>query len=518
MLNIPAIRPFVAALSVSFVVIPHHLGAADAPQGKFDSSWESLKKYECPSWFQDAKFGIWAHWGPQAVAMDGDWYARGMYEPGNSHYTYHLEHYGHPSEFGYKDIIALWKAELWDPERLMALYKKAGAKYFVSMASHHDNFSLWNDKFHQWNAVNMGPKRDVVGEWQKAAQKHGLRFGVTEHLAASYTWFQASHRSDKDGPKAGVPYDGADPKYADLYHPLAAPNDNGWYSTNPEWHAEWSKRILGLIESYHPDLLYSDGGLPFGVTGRALLADLYNENAKAHGGKNEAVYNCKSVHGNSENNQFVKESCVPDVERGGMTEIQPYAWQTDTSIGDWFCNRNWKPRGADWVIRALVDIVSKNGNLLLNVELRPDGSISESVEKTLDDLGQWMAVNSEAIHGTRPWQTYGEGPTKLKGGHFDDGFALQAKDMRFTTKKDTLYAIALGWPKDGSLTIHSLAKPNGIESVKLLGYADKLVWTQTDKGLEITLPERKISEIAITFEIHGKDLKPVPPPVEIAQP
>ena len=161
---------------------------------------DSLKQYKCPDWFRDAKFGIWAHWGPQAVPMDGDWYARGMYEQGSEHYKYHLEHYGHPSKFGYKDIIPLWKAEKWDPDRLMQLYKKAGAKYFVSMGSHHDNFFLWNSKLHQWNAVNMGPQRDVVGDWQKAAKKYGLRFGVSEHLGASFTWFQASHGSDKTGP------------------------------------------------------------------------------------------------------------------------------------------------------------------------------------------------------------------------------------------------------------------------------------------------------------------------------
>ena len=200
--------------------------------GVFQPTMESLKQYKCPDWFRDAKFGIWAHWGPQAVPMDGDWYARGIYEQGSGHYNYHIEHYGHPSTFGYKDIIPLWKAEKWEPDRLMQLYKKAGAKYFVSMGSHHDDFFLWNSKLHKWNAVNMGPKRDVVGDWQKAAKKYGLRFGVSEHLGASFTWFQASHGSDKTGPKAGVPYDGANPKYQDLYHFPAKPGDSGWYSND----------------------------------------------------------------------------------------------------------------------------------------------------------------------------------------------------------------------------------------------------------------------------------------------
>ena len=217
---------------------------------------DSLKQYKCPDWFRDAKFGIWAHWGPQAVPMDGDWYARGMYEQGSGHYKYHIEHYGHPSQFGYKDIIPLWKAEKWDPDRLMQLYKKAGAKYFVSMGSHHDNFFLWNSKLHKWNAVNMGPKRDVVGDWQKAAKKYGLRFGVSEHLGASFTWFQASHGSDKTGPKAGVPYDGANPEYQDLYHFPAKPGDTGWYSNDPRWQRQWYAEIQELVDNYHPDLLY----------------------------------------------------------------------------------------------------------------------------------------------------------------------------------------------------------------------------------------------------------------------
>jgi len=194
-------------------------GAQSAPQGPFQPNWESLTQYRCPDWFRDAKFGIWAHWGPQCVPMQGDWYARNMYLEGGRVYRFHVQTYGHPSKFGYKDILPLWKAEKFDPERLMALYKAAGARYFVSMGVHHDNFDLWNSKHHRWNAVRMGPKRDIVGEWQKAARTQGLRFGVSEHLGASYTWFQVSHGSDKQGPLADVPYDGADPQWQDLYHP-----------------------------------------------------------------------------------------------------------------------------------------------------------------------------------------------------------------------------------------------------------------------------------------------------------
>jgi alpha-L-fucosidase len=475
--------------------------------GPFKPTMESLQQYKCPEWFRDAKFGIWAHWGPQAVPMNGDWYARGMYEQGSGHYKYHIDHYGHPSQFGYKDIIPLWKAEKWEPDRLMALYKKAGAKYFVSMGSHHDNFHLWNSKHHKWSAVNMGPKRDVVADWQKAAKKQGLRFGVSEHLGASFTWFQPSHAADKTGPKAGVPYDGADPKWQDLYHFPAAPNDKSWYSNNPKWQKQWFDCITDLIDNYDVDLLYTDGGVPFGNdVGRSMIAHLYNNNLKTRNGQLEVVYTCK---------QKSEGRWIEDLERGVMARVNPDPWQTDTSIGDWYYNRNWKFRPVIWTIHMLADIVSKNGNLLLNVVQRPDGSLDAEVEKMLEELAAWNAVNGEAIFGTRPWLIYGEGAVKAKGGHFGEDFNYSCKDIRFTTKGDkTLYAIALGWPPDGKLTIRALAKPqdgggNAIESVGLLGHEGKIEWTQTPEGLVVTLPATKPCDHAFALKITGADFKPV---------
>lgn len=477
--------------------------------GPFQPTMESLKQYQCPAWFRDAKFGIWAHWGPQAVPMDGDWYARGMYEQGSKHYSYHTNHYGHPSQFGYKDIIPLWKAEKWDPDRLMQLYQAAGAKYFVSMGSHHDNFFLWNSKVHRWNAVNMGPHRDVVGDWQKAAKKYGLRFGVSEHLGASFTWFQASHGSDKTGPLAGVPYDGANSNYWDLYHFPADPNDKGWYSTNPRWQHEWYASIKELVDGYHPDLLYTDGGVPFGnEVGRSLIAHLYNDNASRHGGTPDVIYTCK---------QKSEGRWVEDLERGVMPGVNPYPWQTDTSIGDWFYNRNWKFRPVSWVIHMLVDIVSKNGNLLLNVVQRPDGSLDPEVEQDLRELAAWIKVHGEAIYGTRPWLVYGEGAVRAKGGSFKEDFAYTAQDIRFTTKGATLYAFALGWPADGKLAIRSLARPadgsgNRIERVELLGHDGELQFTQSGEALVVTLPAEKVSAYTAALRITGRDLKPVPLP------
>jgi alpha-L-fucosidase len=474
--------------------------------GAFQGTMDSLKQYQCPDWFRDAKFGIWAHWGPQAVPMMGDWYAKHIYVQGHPQYNHHLATYGHPSTNGYKEIIQLWKAEKWDPDRLMSLYKRAGARYFVSMGSHHDNFYLWDSKLHEYNAVQMGPKRDVVGDWQKAAQKYGLRFGVSEHLGASFSWFQDSHKSDRTGPLAGVPYDGANPKYQELYHFPAEANDRGWYSNNPRWQQQWFDRIKELVDNYHPDLLYTDGGVPFGnEVGRSLIAHLYNTDATRHGGKPEVIYTCK---------QRSEGRWIEDLERGVMAKVNPDPWQTDTSIGDWYYNKNWKFRPVSWTIYMLVDIVSKNGNLLLNVVQRPDGSLDPEVEKMREQMADWITVHGEAIYGTRPWLVYGEGRIKAKGGSFGEDFNFSSLEIRFTTKGQTLYATALGWPKDGQLLVRSLAKPvgesgNAISSVSLLGYDGKVEWTQTTNGLAVTLPDKQVSEFTCSLKITGTDLKPV---------
>ena len=484
--------------------------------GPFQPTLESLQQYKCPDWFRDAKLGIWAHWGPQAVPMAGDWYARNMYIEGQRQYKDHLERYGHPSEQGYKDIIPLWKAEKWDPERLMALYKKAGAKYFVSMGSHHDNFFLWNSKLHRWNAVNMGPKRDVVGDWQKAAKKEGLKFGVSEHLGASFTWFQPAHGSDKTGPKAGVPYDGASEKYWDLYHFPAEPGDKGWYSNNPKWHQQWYAEIKELVDNYQPDLLYTDGGVPFGnEVGRSMIAHLYNASAARHGGKaenTEVIYTCK---------QESNGAWVQDLERGVMPGVRPHPWQTDTSIGDWYYNKNWKYRGADWVIQMLVDIVAKNGNLLINVVQRPDGSLDPEAEKVLADMADWIAINGEAIYETRPWLVHGEGPVRAKGGNFKEDFAYTAKDIRFTAKDDkTLYAFIMGWPADGKLVIRSLAKfpeiTAKVAGISLLGSTRKITWKHDADGLTVNLPGEAPCKYAVALKITGEGLRGFKP--ELAAP
>ncbi len=476
--------------------------------GPFKGTPESLKQFQCPDWFRDGKFGIWAHWGPQAVPGDGDWYARQMYivekRGGHSAYQSHLQLYGHPSKVGYKDILPLWKAEKWDPDQLMQLYKAAGAHYFVAQAVHHDNFDNWDSKYHKWNSVNIGPHKDVVGIWQVAAKKQGLPFGVSEHLGHSFTFMQSSHGADKDGPLAGVPYDGAAPANWDLYQLPAEPGDTGWYSKDPRWAQEWYARIYDLITHYKPDLLYSDGGLPFGETGRNIVAELYNLGMQSHGGTQEAVYCCKK---NYNKTDFIDGSCVQDLERGMMTDIEARPWQTDTSMGEWFWVPRDRYRSTDDVIHILTDIVSKNGNLLLNVNLFPDGSLPPQMATFLKEMADWTKINGDALFGTRPWTVYGEGSSNFKGGAFHENHKFTAQDIRFTRKGGDIYAITLGLPT-GQVVIRAFAAGSPLvtgepTSVTLLGSEGKLTWSRTANGLEITLPATLPCKSAISFKIAG---------------
>jgi alpha-L-fucosidase len=469
-------------------------------EGPYKPTDESLKQYQYPEWFRDAKFGIWAHWGPQAVPRQGDWYAKKLYQEGSPDYKYHLEHYGHPSEFGYKDIIPLWKAEKWDPDKLMALYKKAGAKYFVSMGSHHDNFFLWNSKLNKWNAVNMGPKKDVVALWQQAAKKQGLKFGVSEHLGASFTWFQSAHGADKQGLKAGIPYDGANLDYQDLYHANAAPDDKDWLTRNPAFQLEWYRSIKELVDNYQPDLLYSDSKMPFEDVGRTLISHFYNQDITKNNGRLEAVYTCKQPSGGM---------WVEDLER--KDTVSQFPWQTDTSIGDWYYRTGQKYKTATEVIQMLVDIVSKNGNLLINVVQTPEGDLEPDMLAILDEIGVWTEANGEGIYGSRPWKIYGEKPADkpvARLGRFDENYKFSSKDIRFTAKGNTLYVFCLGKP-DSDIMIKSLAKSSiltdkAIASVAMVGSKEKPGWKQTPEALVIKKPVNMPAWQVIGFKIEFK--------------
>jgi alpha-L-fucosidase len=483
--------------------------APEIMPGPFKGTRESLQAYRVPQWFRDAKFGIWAHWGPQSSVEFGDWYARNMYMEGNPQYEYHIKHYGHPSKIGYKDLIPNWKADKFDPDYLMGLYKKAGAKYFMSMGVHHDNFDLWNSKHTRWNSVNMGPKIDVVGMWRQAALKHGLRFGVSDHLWISYKWWGVSHLSDEKGPLAGVPYDGADPKFADLYHDIKkAAKECEWTEDGiPEaWKQHWFLRIKDLVDKYQPDVLYSDGGIQFGDLGLNQVANLYNQSAKAHDGETQAVFTSKNPL------DYEAGSCVFDVERGVVEGIWPQPWQTDTCVGNWHYLKDCKYKTPKTVIDMLVDIVSRNGNLMLNFPLPNSGMLDDEELKILSEITDWMAVNSEAIYSTRSWKIFGEGPSTQKTGEdakFNENKRkdFTAADVRFTTKDRTLYAFFMGWPEK-EIVIAPLAT-NGkyiagkIQNVELLGFPGKVQWAQDEKGLTVQLPAKKPCNHAYALKIEG---------------
>jgi len=476
-------------------------------KGPFVGTRDSLKAYRVPEWFRDAKFGIWAHWGPQSAPEQGDWYARKMYIQGDPTYKWHLEHFGPQSKVGFKDVIPTFKGEKFDPEHLMDLYQKAGAKYFFSMGVHHDNFDMWNSKYTRWNAVNMGPKKDVVGLFRKAALKRGMKFGVSEHLWISYKWFGVSHDSDKTGEYAGVPYDGNDPKNFDLYHDLPKdyPAEVSWDDKGipDSWKRHWFDRIKDLVDNYQPDILYSDGPLPFEEYGLSLVAHLYNDSARRHGGKVEVVYNSKLKEDCAEG------TCVLDFERGLADAIAPNPWQTDTCIGNWHYQRDVKYKTPKMVIDMLVDIVSRNGNLLLNFPLPGSGALDDRELAILAEITKWMAVNSEGIYATRPWKIFGEGPgSKVKGSaHFNENGRkdLTAEDVRFTTKGKTLYAFLMGWPGKEAVVAPLASKGaqdvGKIRNVELLGFKGKLKWTQDEAGLKVEMPEEKPSDHAVTLKV-----------------
>ena len=510
-------------------------------KGKFQPTWSSLENYQVPEWFRNAKFGIWAHWGPQCVEGSGDWMARSMYLEGSAEYKHHVEHYGHPSEVGFKDIIPLFKAEKWNPDKLVEFYKKIGAQYFFALGNHHDNFDLWDSKYQAWNSKNMGPKRDILAEWEQAARKYELPFGISFHADHAWTWYEPSQRYDRNGPKAGVPYDGTltkadgkgkwwegyDPQ--DLYaqnHPMSKGSwvdgmihsqwawGNGACLPTQEYCTNFYNRTVDAINRYNPDLIYFDVTVvpfyPISDAGLKIAAHFYNHNMATHKGKLEAVMLSKILDENQ------RKAIVWDVERGAPNEIMEQPWQSCSCIGGWHYNtsiyeNNWYQSAAD-VVTLLVDIVSKNGNLLLSVPLRADGTFDEKEEKILNEFGDWMNINKEAILDTRPWEIFGEGPIaeadiKINAQGFNEGSYSKAtaQEIRFTQTKKDLYATVLAWPTEKQILIKSLSDesklfPGKISRVELLGYG-KVSFTRTDKGLLINMPDKQVNKIAPVFKI-----------------
>ncbi|PXA87199.1 alpha-L-fucosidase [Caulobacter sp. D4A] len=503
--------------------------ALAASRGPFKASWESLAAgYKTPDWFRDAKLGIWSHWGPQCVPEYGDWYGRQMYQQGNPFYEHHVKTYGHPTKFGFMEFIPRWKAQAWDPEALMKTYVAAGAKFFMSMANHHDNLDMFDSRHHAWNTTRVGPRRDIVGTWEKVARSHGLKFAVSNHAAHAWHWWQTAYGYDAEGPLKGQRYDafrltkadgkgkwwqGLDPQQLYTGHNMVIPDgvgsiaeanawhdkhDGEWLETpppnNPAFVRNWLLRQNDLVDRYKPDMVYFDNyALPLGQAGLEATAHFYN-NAVRQTGRTDVVVTGKKL------TPFQRKAIVEDVERGFSDRLRDEPWQTDTCIGNWHYDRGLYERNgyktAKDVVQRLTDVVSKNGTLMLSIPQRGDGSIDDKEAKVLADMAGWIAVNGEAIYSTRPWKIYGEGPTRLVEGMQNEGDAkpFQATDIRFTTKAGALYALPLVEP-EREMVIESLAvgAPHAsgeVRRVSLLG-GDPLPFTRDDKGLKITLPERR---------------------------
>ena len=481
--------------------------AAAGPEltgGPVQPTWESLRaNYATPSWLSDGKFGIFLHWGLYAVPAHGsEWYLQHMY---SSYQQWHTEHFGPLDKFGYKDFIPLFKAEKFDPDAWITLFKQAGARYVIPVAEHHDGFAMWDSALTKWDAKDMGPHRDLIGDLAAAARRQGLHFGVSNHRVEHYSFI----------PIPATPSDLTDPAYQDFYWTMN--HSDALYQKFLE---DWVARNLELIDKYHPEALYFDNG----INSRSLdpvklkvTAYFYNR-AKERG--QEVTMFSK---GAGESAAYLT-GAVHDLERGRMPDISPELWQEDTSIAHNSWGYNDDPlqyRNAGELIRELVDCVSKNGNYLLNLAPRADGTIPEAQQLRLQEIGEWLGLNGEAIYGTRAWTVFGEGPTPQGAPNGTRGLTdgmlkvYTARDIRFTTKGDTLYAILFGWPPgDDPALVTSLASARGVQGkvqkVEMLGVAKPLNFTQDEKGLSVQMPSPPIKpcDHAYVLRITGLKLQP----------
>ncbi len=549
--EIPAKQPLNSVEMGDWKTFPEMILDIPIADGPFEPTWESIEKNYPgePAWLREAKFGIWVHFGPQSAGESGDWYARNLYKPGRA-YDNHLKRYGHPTEVGYKEVLRDWNPSKLDPEKLTKIYEDAGARFLMIQGVHHDNYDMWNSKFHPWNSVNIGPKRDLLGEWAKACRANGMHYGVTFHHEYTWWWWQTAFGSDKEGDKAGVPYDGNltladgkgkwwegfDPRLLygiDLreYNGVIKAAESGWspppagiFTNHLEyarWYTtQWALRMMDVVENYDPDFIYTDGTVqgPFtgdgtgtGIKADAMprvMADYYNRTLKKRGEVN--TFSIVKFRHKTNGTVNTEEFGVP----ANIKTDQP--WIAEAPVGDWFYAPNFT-YDAGMMIRYIIEAIARDGNAALCISLLPDGSLDEGSQKMLKEVGVWMRRNGEAVYGSHAWKIPGEGEQvdgKLKmlpGGKLERRhaeFRFETRDFRFTVgKNNSLYAFCMTVPEPGTqLKIKSFGKDSKkldklVKSVKLLGYEGKLTWKQEADGLVITCPDEMPFATAVVFKI-----------------
>lgn len=522
-------------------------------KGPFEPTWESIEKNYpgTPQWLRDAKFGIWVHFGPQSAGESGDWYARNLYKSDKKAYANHLKRYGHPSEVGYKEVLRDWNPVKLNPAQLTKIYRDAGAKYLMIQGVHHDNYDLWNSKYQPWNSVNIGPKRDLIGEWAKACRTDGMRFGVTFHHEYTWWWWQTAFGSDKEGEKKGIPYDGhltlADGKgkWWEGYDPRMlygidlreykgveqnahtdwSPSPAGifsnhldyakWYTTN------WALRMMDVVEHYDPDFIYTDGTVQGPFTGNGtgtgikadamqhVIADFYNRTLQRRGNVN--TFSIVKFRHNTNGTVNTEEFGVPEKINTAQT------WIAEAPVGDWFYAPGFT-YDSGMMIRYVIEAIARDGNAALCISILPDGSLDEGSLKMLKEVGIWMRRNGAAVYGSKAWSIPGEGEiinNKLKmlpGGGLTKRhaeFKFNETDFRFTVGKDNaLYTFCMTVPAPNTtIKIKSLGSNAGyyaqsIKKVSLLGYKGKLNWKQEADGLTITCPSKMPYETSVVFKVE----------------
>ena len=476
-----------------------------AEAGPFQPDWETLAKYETPEWFKDAKFGIFIHWGVYAVPAFTEWYPNYVYDPKSDVNRHHVATYGPLTKFGYKDFSPMFQAEKFDPQAWARLFKEAGARYVVPVFEHHDGFAMYDSGLSDWTAAKMGPHRDLMADLAVAIRGEGLRLGASSHRI-EHDWFFANGRlfdSDVNDPAYAGLYGPAQPRIEEKGGDLA----EDWTYVSPAFARDWLARNVEIVEKYHPDLFYFDWwiGQP---SVRPYLAEFaaYYYNASSRRG-DVGVINYKRF-------AMAKHSGVFDIERGQADGILPLPWQTDTSVGNhsWGYSEHEVYKTPAFIVQELADVVSKNGNLLLNIGPRADGTIPQEVQQLLLDVGGWLRVNGEAIYGTRPWTAFGEGPTQVaKGSYHDiDTKPYTPRDFRFTTKNGALYAIEMAWPEGPEAVIQSLGKAGVplVKNVTLLGHDGALSFIQQADGLHLRLPAENPGRFAAVYKIVFADAAP----------